>query len=122
MGNSHRKEKHTQEKTIETNKCVLLNPRFAGSDEFTLSILLLLILAQEHLPCRAAGSREHRLADQLQSRPLTLTDHTTGVVSVPWVNFSLSGWGCLACGFTGLFSPCGNVSVPSCSASATCRF
>lgn len=55
-------------------------------------------------------------------RPATLTDHTTGVVRTPRVSFRLRGRGCLAGGFTGLFSRRGAVSVPNSSAGATCRF
>lgn len=56
--------------------------------------------------------------------PAELTGPSTSVVRVPRVSFSLRGGACLACGFTGLFSSSGTVSVSggSGSSSATCRF
>lgn len=63
-----------------------------------------------------------RQANWLQSKLAELTNPATSVVSAPRVSFSLSGWACLACGFSSLFSPWGTVSVPGCGCSATCRF
>lgn len=110
--------KHYQEETLQLNKGVYMKPWFAGSDDFILGH----VMTQAHFPCREAGSHEYRQANWLQSQLAELTNPTTSVVSVPQVSFSLSGWACLACGFIGLFSPRGTVSVPGCSCSATCRF
>lgn len=91
------------------------------SHELMLSLLLSSVTpAQADAgACRTTGGR-----GQAGSAP-TLTDHTAGVVCAPHVSFSLSGRACLAAGgggFTGLFSPCGTVSVPNRSTGATCRF
>ena len=84
--------------------------------------LLHLRVTQAYLPCREAGRQEYWQAKRLQSHLTELTSPTTSTDSVPRVSFSWSGWACLACGFTGLFSPRGPVSVPGGSCSATRRF
>lgn len=105
--------KHYQEETLQINEGVYMKPWFAGSDGFILGH----VMSQAHFPCREAGSHEYRQTNWLQSQLVELTNPTTSVVSVPRVSFSLSGWACLACGFIGLFSPRGTVSVPGCSCS-----
>ena len=71
---------------------------------------------------RQAGKNVNRQTG-LRLRPAELTNHTTGVVvSAPQVSFSLSGGASLACGFSCLFSPRGDLPVPACGCSASCRF
>lgn len=83
------------------------------------------------ISCHTKVTQAHSMQWCRQLRVLTgkpaadraaLTIPTISVVSVPRISFNLTGWACLACRFTGLFSPRGSVSVSGGRSSATCRF